>query len=146
MQGQTTNKNLAKGGASYHGPVSMGLVRGAVFHNGGVPENSPLASMGHFPSLMGRFPTFMGHFPECLNGPFPSGNPLENSPSMRKASETGRIRFRGVRFQTPNSVSFLGLTEFRGAGSVSSSQPIICVPMRAHQVFRRTHRVCRKTQ
>ena len=36
-------------------------------------------------------------------------------------SETGRIRFRGVRFQTPNSVSFFGLTEFRGASSVSSS-------------------------
>ena len=34
-------------------------------------------------------------------------------------SETGRIRFRRVRFQTPNSVSFLGLTEFRGANSVS---------------------------
>ena len=43
-------------------------------------------------------------------------------------SGTGRIRFRGVRFQTPNSVSFFGLTEFRGANSVSSSQPIICVP------------------
>ena len=42
-------------------------------------------------------------------------------------SETGRIQFRGVRFQTPNSVSLLGLTEFRGANSVSSSQPIICV-------------------
>ena len=28
-------------------------------------------------------------------------------------SETGRIRFRGVRVQTPNSVSFLGLTELR---------------------------------
>ena len=42
-------------------------------------------------------------------------------------SETGRIRFRKVRFQTPNSVSFFGLTEFRGANSVSSSQPIICV-------------------
>ena len=27
-------------------------------------------------------------------------------------SETGRIRFRGVRFQTPNSVSFSGLTQF----------------------------------
>ena len=60
-------------------------------------------------------------------------------------SETGRIRFRGVRFQTPNSVSFLGLTEFRGASSVSSSRPIICVPKRTHRVFRRTHRVCRKT-
>ena len=42
-------------------------------------------------------------------------------------SETGGIRFRRVRFQTPNSVSFSGLTEFRGANSVSSSQPIICV-------------------
>ena len=30
------------------------------------------------------------------------------------------IRFRGVRFQTPNSVSFSGLSEFRGANSVSS--------------------------
>ena len=50
-------------------------------------------------------------------------------------SETGRIRFRRVRFQTPNSVSFLGLTEFRGANSVSSAQPIICVPKRTHRVF-----------
>ena len=61
-------------------------------------------------------------------------------------SETGRIRFRRVRFQTPNSVSFLGLTEFRGANSVSSSRPIICVPKRTHRVFRGTHRVCRRTQ
>ena len=61
-------------------------------------------------------------------------------------SETGRIRFRGVRFQTPNSVSFSGLTEFRGANSVSSPQPIICVPKRTHRVFRRTHRVRRRTQ
>ena len=29
--------------------------------------------------------------------------------------ETGRIRFRGVRFQTPNSVISSGLTEFRGS-------------------------------
>ena len=36
--------------------------------------------------------------------------------------ETGRIRFRGVRFQTPSSVSFSGLTEFRGANSLSSFQ------------------------
>ena len=50
-------------------------------------------------------------------------------------SETGRIRFRRVRFQTPNSVSFSGLTEFRGANSVSSSRPIICVPKRTHRVF-----------
>ena len=61
-------------------------------------------------------------------------------------SETGRIRFRRVRFQTPNSVSFLGLIEFGGANSVSSFQPIICVPKRTHRVSRRTHRVCRRTQ
>ena len=48
----------------------MGLFRGAVFHHGGVPENSPVTLMGRFPSLMGRFPAFMGRFPECLNGPF----------------------------------------------------------------------------
>ena len=61
-------------------------------------------------------------------------------------SETGRIQFRGARFQTPNSVSFSGLTEFWEASSVSSSQPIICVPKRTHRVFCRTHRVCRGTQ
>ena len=35
--------------------------------------------------------------------------------------------FSGPKFPPRNSVSFLGLTEFRGANSVSSSQPIICV-------------------
>ena len=51
-------------------------------------------------------------------------------------SETGRIRFWRVRLQTPNSVSCLALTEFRGESSVSSSQPIISVPKRAHRAFR----------
>ena len=45
--------------------------------------------------------------------------------SAGSLSETGGIRFRGVQFQTPSSVSFPGLTEFRGANSVSSFQPII---------------------
>ena len=49
--------------------------------------------------------------------------------------ETGRIWFRRARFQTPNSVSFFALTEFRGENSVSSSQPIICVTKRTHRVF-----------
>ena len=53
---------------------------------------------------------------------------------------------RAMPFQTPSSVSSLALTEFRGENSVSSSQPIICVPRRTHRVFRRTHRVCCKTQ
>ena len=60
-----------------------------------------------------------------------------------RISETGRIWF-----QTLNSVSFLALTEFQGESSVSSSQPIFCVPKRTQQAFffRRTHRACRKTQ
>ena len=41
---------------------------------------------------------------------------------------------------------FFALTEFRAENSVSSSQPIICVPKRTHRVFRRTHRVCPNTQ
>ena len=80
-------------------------------------------------------------FPAC--GPGSRDLP---EPCAQHVSETGRIRFRGVRFQTPNSVSFSGLTEFRGANSVSFIQPIICVPKRTHRVFRRTHRVCRRTQ
>ena len=40
---------------------------------------------------------------------------------------------------------FFALTEFRGESSVSSSQPIICVPKRTHRVFPRTHQVCPQT-
>ena len=58
---------------------------------------------------------------------------------LPQSSQRGRIRFRRVRFQTPNSVSFLALTEFRGESSVSSSQNTFCLPSR-------THRVCRRTQ
>ena len=49
----------------------------------------------------------------------------------------GRCRntVRRVRFQTPNSVSFLGLAEFRGANSVSSSRPIICAPSELTDFF-----------
>ena len=50
-------------------------------------------------------------------------------------SETSRIRFRRARFQTPNSMSFLALTEFQGESPVSSSQPFLCVPKRTHRVF-----------
>ena len=72
----------APGGSMPHFiDLLMSLSRGAVFHHGGVRENSPLALMGRSPSLMGRFPILMGRFPECLNGPFfPLENPLENSP------------------------------------------------------------------
>ena len=37
-----------------------------------------------------------------------------------KISETGRRRFWGARFQTPSSVNFIVLTEFRGENSFSS--------------------------
>ena len=51
---------------------------------------------------------------------------LQHLPFLaRRKSETGRARFRRVRFQTPNSVSFLPLTDLRGENSVSSSQPIV---------------------
>ena len=48
-------------------------------------------------------------------------------------SKTGRIRFRRVWFQTPNSVSFLPSPSSRE--TVSSSQPIIGVLKRTRQVF-----------
>ena len=41
---------------------------------------------------------------------------LSACPVLLQLSETGRIQFRRVRFQTPNSMSFLALTEFRGPG------------------------------
>ena len=45
--------------------LRMGIFGGAVFHDGRVPENNPLALMGRH-----RFPPLMGSFLECLNGPF----------------------------------------------------------------------------
>ena len=61
-------------------------------------------------------------------------------------SETGRKPFRRARSQTPNSLSFFALSEFRGENSVSSSRPSICVTKHTHRVFRRTHWVCPKIQ
>ena len=58
----------------------------------------------------------------------------------------GTISCQRARFQTPSSVSFLALADFWGENSVSSSEPIICVPKRTHRVFRRTHRVCRRAR
>ena len=51
--------------------IALLILKGVVFHHGGVPENCPLALMGRFRSLVDRFPTLMGRFPECLNGPCP---------------------------------------------------------------------------
>ena len=50
----------------------MGLVRGAVFHHCGVLENSPLALMGRFSSLMSRFPTLIGRSLSGFMGSSPS--------------------------------------------------------------------------
>ena len=55
-------------------------------------------------------------------------------------SETARVRPRRARLQTPNSVSFFTLTEFRGENSVSSSQPFMCVQKQTRRVFRKPHR------
>ena len=79
----------------------MGLFRGAVFHGGGVPENSPLALTGLSPSLMGRFLTLMGRFfPEYLNGLFslskiPWKQPIKKRPMKRfYGSPSGPIKNR----------------------------------------------------
>ena len=50
--------------------------------------------------------------------------------------------------ETPNSVGFLALTEFRGESSVGSSQPALFLVCQSEltKFFRRTHRVCRQTQ
>ena len=72
---------------------------------------------------------------------------LVNS-SRTLSAETPYIFGDGPNTVSESTVSntelseFFGLTEFRGANSVSSFQPIICVPRRTHRVFRRTHRVC----
>ena len=81
--------------------------------------------------VLANVPSFRFSFRGNIRRNHPFGNhPFANPRTLRfkKSSETGRIRFRRARFQTPSSVSFLGLTEFRGANSVSSSWPFICVP------------------
>ena len=65
--------------------------------------------------------------------------PLKKIKTQHFSVGNGPNTVSGSTVSTPNSVSFLGLTEFRGANSVSSFQPMICVP-------KRTHRVCPKTQ
>ena len=55
------------------------------------------------------------------------GNCFPKRALRQSRPSISRIRFRGARFQTPSSVSFSVLTEFGGASSVSSFQPIICV-------------------
>ena len=67
-------------------------------------------------------------------------------PTTPQLSETGRIRFRRAQCQTSKSVSFLALTEFQGESSVRSSQPFIASKGELTEVFRRTHRVCCRTQ
>ena len=57
---------------------------------------------------------------------------ISKSTVARKRAEYG---FGEHGFKTPSSVSFLALTELWGESSVSSSQPIICVPKRTHRVF-----------
>ena len=79
----------------------------------------------------------------------PLGKKLKNQKQnvvwwwLRKL-ETGRIRFRTVRFQTPSSASFWALTElWRELNEFLSAYN--CVPKWTHQVFLGTHQVCRRT-
>ena len=69
----------------------LGLFRGAVFHCGGLPKNSPLkiSLTWLFPFLNDHFPPLMGHFPEYLDGPFPS----QKSPAKQ------RIKKRPIKSQ-----------------------------------------------
>ena len=61
----------------------------SVFHGGGVPENSQLALMGLFPSLMAVFRPQWAVSPECLNGPFS----LLKSPGKQRSKTRGIKRF-----------------------------------------------------
>ena len=110
---------------------------------------SSTAWRGRLPGKWGHTSTAVSQTMRLLAGMSPKVFPPPKK-SWNFKLATGQIRFRRavlwVRFQTPNSVSFLALTEFREENSVSSSQPIICVPKRTHRVFRRTHRVCPKIQ
>ena len=97
-------------------------------------EKTPFVMTPFFRSRNRGFQTVLS---PCRKRWEANGNDQKRDPKRQKMtkwlprgdqeSETGRIRFRRARFQTPTSVSFLGLTEFRGANSVSSSRPIICV-------------------
>ena len=87
--------------------------------------------------------------PSCGSGCYEFGDfgaqdsILRDTPKeTRKQAEYG---FREY-FQIPSSVSFFALTDFGGESSVSSSQHIICVPWRTHQLFRRTDPVWPNTQ
>ena len=55
---------------------------------------------------------------------------LPPSTEIRKRANT--VSDSTLSNSAPNSVSFLALAEFLGESSVSSSQPIICVPKRTH--------------
>ena len=82
----------------------MGLLRGATFHHGGMPQNSPLALMGRFPSLMGRFPTLMGRF---LPMPQWAVFPLWKSPGKQQKGHEAVLEICPC-------LSFLGLSRSLG--------------------------------
>ena len=121
------------------GKEGQGSAKESVLATWSAPERAQRSAFGclHF-FVHSRAPR-PRYFREPLRGPpthgVPSNNKkLENTVSESTVSNLG------------NSVSFFGLTEFRGANSVSSFQPIICVQMGTHRVSGRTHRVCRRTQ
>ena len=84
---RANRQNIAKMGV-YFIDLLMGLFKGAVFDHGRLPENSPLALMGRFPSLMGLFSDLNGQFPRM---PCWAVFPLENSPLRKGALRGSRL-------------------------------------------------------
>ena len=60
--------------------------------------------------------------------------PPQSWPRLLVLGETDRIQLRRARFQILSSMSLFCAHEFWGESSVSSSQPMICVPKRTHWV------------
>ena len=92
-----------------------------------------------------------GGFGECALVPvFRSGGTCERTlvvlPGNIRMSETGRIRFRRVRFQTPNSVSFLPSPSSGRELSEFLSAYYLCAKANSSSLSKRTHRVCPKPQ
>ena len=106
------------------------------------PQNcSPSAPYRSTPSS--NCPLFRDSFRGCHDWVRKEAGANPHEGHLSRNSETGQLRFRRARLQTPSSVSFLVLS---GALSEFLAALYLRVSKRTHRVFRRTHRVCRRTQ
>ena len=116
------------------GKLPGNLCTDAEFHS----ERTSREVAGNLPGKFGEPPGKSRDFPEA-RGSLTRFQRLakfvSNSGGFYQFWETDWVRFRRSWFQTPSSVNYLVLTEFWRENSVSSSQPIICVPKRTHWVF-----------